>query len=98
MDTQQNQENYLKAQKRVGKIKIFYEYIFSYICFNILLTIINLLTSPQYLWFFWPLLSWGIVVVFHAIYLFNWLPFLSKDWEERKLKAFIEEEKKQNKK
>ena len=89
----QDQERYLKAQKKVYEIKMFYENLFSYIGVNIILIIINLLTSPQYLWFFWPLLSWEIGVIFHAMSVFNYLPFLGKDWEERKLKAFIEEEK-----
>jgi len=89
----QDQERYLKAQKKVYEIKMFYENLFSYIGVNIILIVINLLTSPQYLWFFWPLLSWGIGVIFHAMSVFDYLPFLGKDWEERKLKAFIEEEK-----
>ena len=89
----QDQERYLKAQKKAYEIKMFYENLFSYIGVNIILIIINLLTSPQYLWFFWPLMGWGIGVIFHAISVFNYLPFLSKDWEERKLKVFIEEEK-----
>lgn len=89
----ENQENYLKAQKEVGKLKSFYENLFSYICVNIILIIINLLVSPQHLWFFGPLLCWGVSVIIHAMYVFNWSLFLGKNWEEKKLKAFIEEEK-----
>jgi hypothetical protein len=53
----------------------------------------SLLTSPNELWFYWPLLGWGVGVLFHGMKVFNYSPFLSKDWEERKLKEFIEEEK-----
>ncbi|MCJ7685853.1 MAG: 2TM domain-containing protein [Desulfobacteraceae bacterium] len=37
---------------------------------NILLIIINLLTSTQELWFKWPLIGWGIGVFFHALGVF----------------------------
>ena len=50
-----------------------------------------MVTSPQYLWFFWPLLGWGIGVVFHGIKVFNYMPFIGKDWEERKIKEFMDE-------
>ncbi len=33
---------------------------------NLLLLAINLLTTPNHLWFYWPLLGWGIGIVAHA--------------------------------
>ena len=38
-----------------------------FIAVNTLLVIINLTTSPQYLWFVWPLLGWGVCLAFHGI-------------------------------
>ena len=38
-----------------------------YIVANILLIIINLSTSTEYLWSKWPFIGWGIGVFFHAI-------------------------------
>ena len=32
---------------------------------------------------------------FHAAKTFRWNPFFSRDWEERKIKEFMEEDKKQ---
>jgi hypothetical protein len=40
------------------------------------------------------MLGWGIGVFFHASKVFNFFPFLGKDWEEKKIKEFIEEEQK----
>ena len=37
---------------------------------NVLLIIINFATSPQYLWFKWPLLGWGIGLFFHGMSIF----------------------------
>ena len=67
--------------------------IFVEILVNIFLIVLNLVTSPKYLWFFWPLLGWGIGVVFHGLSVFKVSPFFGKDWEERKMKQFLEEEK-----
>ena len=41
-----------------------------YIAVSILLIIINLNTSPHYLWFKWPLIGWGIGVCFHGLGVF----------------------------
>lgn len=86
---------YKRAQKRVKEIKGFYSHLFTYIMVISGLVIFNLLTSPKYLWFYWPMFGWGIGVVCHGISTFNFNPFFNKDWEEKKLKQFIEEEKQQ---
>ncbi len=88
----QNEELYFKAKKRVEEIKGFYGNLTSYIAVNCVLFIINIATSPEYLWFFWPMLGWGIGVLFHALKVFNYIPFLGKDWEERKIKELMEKE------
>ncbi|TDD98622.1 2TM domain-containing protein [Flavobacterium cellulosilyticum] len=84
---------YAKAQKKVDEIKGFYGHLASYLTVNGTLLVINLLTSPEHLWFFWPLFGWGIGVAIHGMKVFNYLPFLGKDWEEKKMKEFMEEEK-----
>jgi hypothetical protein len=86
-------ERYQKAKKQVEQIKGFYGNLVAYIVVNVFLMIINLLYSPEYLWFFWPMLGWGIGVLFHGMKAFNYSPFLGKDWEERKLKEFMDQEK-----
>jgi hypothetical protein len=94
----QNEDRYFEAKKRVEEIKGFYGNLISYIVVNIGLLAINLLTSPNYLWFFWPLLGWGIGVFFHGMKVFNYMPFLGKDWEEKKIKEFMEKEKEKEQK
>lgn len=90
----QEEERYYQAKKRVEEIKGFYGNLISYIAVNTGLMVINLLTSPNYLWFFWPLLGWGIGVFFHAMKVFNFMPFFGKDWEEKKIKEYMEKEEK----
>jgi hypothetical protein len=66
----ENQEAYQKAKERVEAKIGFYTHLAVYVGVNILLIIINLLTSPRYLWFPWPLIGWGIGVFFHALRVF----------------------------
>ena len=89
----QEEERYYEAKKRVEEIKGFYGNLMSYIVVNIGLLILNLVTSPKYLWFFWPMLGWGIGVLFHGMKVFNFMPFLGEDWEEQKIKQFMDNEK-----
>ncbi len=89
----QNEERYFKAKKQVEEIKGFYGNLTAYIVINIFFLILNLRTSPEHLWFFWPMLGWGIGVIFHGFKAFNYTPFLGKNWEDRKIKEFMNEDK-----
>jgi len=90
----ENQENsYYKAQKRVEDIKGFYGNLASYIIVIVGLAVLNLVTGPQYLWFFFPAIGWGIGVVVHGLSVFNYMPFLSSDWEDKKIKQLMDKER-----
>jgi hypothetical protein len=79
----------------VEDIKGFYGNLIAYIVVTIGLAILNLLTSPEYLWFLYPALGWGFGVVVHGMAVFNAVPFLGRDWEERKIRQIMEREKQQ---
>ena len=89
----QKDDRYERAMKRVEDIKGFYGNLGSYIVVNLGLMILNLVTTPEHLWFYWPMIGWGIGVIFHGMKVFNYVPFFGKEWEEKKLKQFLEEEK-----
>lgn len=82
---------YQKAKKRVKALKGFYIHLGVYLLVNSLLFLINITTSPGLLWFYWPLLGWGIGMVMHAIYVFGFGQWLGSDWEEKKIKEIMEE-------
>jgi len=63
-------EAYERAKKRVEAKVGFYIHLTVYVGVNLLLIIINLIRSPQYLWFKWPLFGWGIGVFFHGLSVF----------------------------
>lgn len=89
----EKETSYYKAQKRVEDIKGFYGHLTSYIIVNLGLMILNLITSSQHLWFLYPAMGWGIGVAVHGMSVFNYLPFLGNNWEERKIREFMEQEK-----
>ena len=85
------QAKYQEAKKRVEEIKGFYFHLISYIVVNAVLVVINLLTSPEYLWFIWPIIGWGIGLLIHAFTVFG--NVMGKAWEERKIKEILEKDK-----
>ncbi|MFL9844295.1 histidine kinase [Flavobacterium rhizosphaerae] len=88
----ESENAYLRAQKKVEDIKGFYGNLFSYILINTGLAIFNAIVSPQYWWFLYSAVGWGIGVVIHGLTVFNFMPFLGSDWEDRKIRELIEKE------
>jgi hypothetical protein len=64
----EDQEAYQKARKRVEAKIGFFTHLAVYLSVNFLL--INLATSRESFWFIWPLLGWGIGLVFHGLGVF----------------------------
>jgi len=52
-------EEYKSAKVRVEEIRGFWSHLAVFIIVNIGIFIINMLTSPHQLWFYWPLIGWG---------------------------------------
>ncbi|WP_419869295.1 2TM domain-containing protein [Chryseobacterium sp. CT-SW4] len=92
MNTSLNTENtaYQKAARRVKDLKGFYGNLTSYCLVIPFLLVLNLLTSPTHLWFFWPMLGWGIGLLAHGISVFG----IGKEWEEKKIRELMDKEKK----
>ncbi len=84
----ENQEAYQRAKKRLEAKFGFYTHLLVYIAVNVLLIIINLSTSPQQLWFQWPLMGWGIGVLFHAlgVFVFSGRSVITKEMIEKEMK------------
>lgn len=91
MITKQNSDSvaYKKATERVKELKDFYSHLTSYCLVIPALIFINLFTSSNYLWFFWPMLGWGIGLGSHAMKTFG----VGKDWEEKQIQKILNKEK-----
>jgi len=82
-------ERYERARQHVKALRGFYIHFGIYLLVNAGLVVVNLLTSPGELWFYWPLLGWGIGVAVHAFAVFAHGPF-GAEWEERKIRRLME--------
>lgn len=88
--TAQNAESDLrqKARDRVATKLSFFVHLAVYITVNVLLVAVNLLTVPEHLWFYWPMLGWGVGVVAHGagvLLYFKWKTLVA-GMEERELR------------
>ena len=88
-------ERYYQAQKKVEEIKKFYQHLTVYLLCNPIVIVVNLMTSPGYLWSLYCLLGWAIPIVLHGLKAFECSPFFSKEWEEGKINEILEKEKNQ---
>ncbi len=86
---------YIKAKERVEKMKEFYANVIAYIGVNTFLVFLNYYTSWDHKWFIYPLIGWGIGLLFHYFEAFGYYPFLSKNWEEKKIKELMDEKDKE---
>lgn len=96
------EQQYAFAKKKVEKIGKFYKHLSIYIAVNLFLSAIFIVgdmndgdTLEEALFNFgnfkiW--MYWGIGILFQAINTFGLPLFLNKDWENKKLKQYLEEE------
>ena len=58
------------ARSRAEAKYRFYKHVAVFVVVNVLLLIINLITSPGYMWSIWPLIGWGVALVLHGLNVF----------------------------
>lgn len=73
------------AFRHVRRLKRFYRQIFLYVIVISVLAAINLVRSPNVLWFFWPAFGWGLGILIQALTLFDVFPFFGPDWEKKQI-------------
>ena len=86
-------EKQKRARRKVKELKGFYSNLFTYLVVNIVMIIINLVTSPNRLWFYWVSVFWGIGLIFHAYSVFGKNKMLGDEWEEKKVKEYMDKDK-----
>lgn len=97
MDFENKENKYLRAKERVAEMKKFYTSLMFYVVFIAFLAALNYYTNGwSYMWFLWAAFGWGIGLIFQAGKAFRWAPFMSKDWEEKKIKEIMEKEEQQS--
>ena len=87
-------EKLKRAKNKVQELKGFYTHLLTYLVVNIVMIIINLVTNPNHLWFYWVTVFWGIGIIFHAVSVFGKRRILGDEWEEKKIKEYMDKDKK----
>jgi len=93
MNDLEKQNKYIRAKERVADIKKYYTSLMLYVVFIGFLAALNYYTNElRYPWFLWAAFGWGIGIVIQAVKAFRWMPYMNKEWEERKIKEYMEKD------
>jgi len=90
------EERYLSAKRRVKAMKDFYIGLISYsLIIPFLFYMWHTYTPDALQWFWFPAIGMGAGLAIQAAQAFNYTPFLGRNWEERKLRDLMNDDKKQ---
>lgn len=82
------EEKYTRAMLKVKEIKEFYGHAIAFCVVIPLLIYLNVLNSPGFYWFWFPIGGWGFGLLMHAIRVFK----KTSRWEERKIQEYMNDE------
>ncbi len=89
-------EKYYRAKERVETLKKFYGSLLSSAFVILIVASINYYVDEwRHPWFLWVVFGVGISLIFKALKIFDLNPFMGRNWEERKIKEFMEQDEKQ---
>ena len=92
------QESYIsdkrleRAKEHVEKLKGFYVHFTIYLIFVPFFIYLNHKSGTDFPWAIFPIAGWGLGVLGHASEVFDWNPFLNKEWEARKIRELMDKE------
>ncbi len=92
------EDAYLRAKKRVDKIKGFYWHLFWYVVVNIFLLsmIYARLGKSETIWqyrHFSTAFFWGIGLLFHFLGTFGTNVLFGKEWEKKQIEKYMDKDK-----
>ncbi|MCO4820549.1 MAG: 2TM domain-containing protein [Flavobacteriaceae bacterium] len=106
MDYSDKEKKYIKVKARVEKLRSFYTHLTVYMVVNGIIYSIrivkNFLRGESFMDAIFDFsisgiwLVWGIVLIIHAFSVFGLPHILGNNWEEEKIKQFMEEDKHNN--
>ena len=85
------EDKYLRAKRRMEELKGFYWHLFTFLLVLPILGVVNYLTT-SYPWIIFPVMGWGIGLTIHWFVTFKRGSILGKNWEQRKIQEFMQEE------
>ncbi len=96
MEMKTQESIYERAVERVEALKKFYRNLTSYAIVISLLALLNHADDQwEEPWFLWVALFWGLGLFFEALKVYGIRLLFSKDWEDRKIRQFMQDEDEQ---
>lgn len=86
-------QRYRRAKAHAQAVRGFYVHFATYVTVCAFLFALNMLTNRDALWFYWPVLGWGIFVAIQAVTTFSRFSVFNASWEERKVKEYMDEDR-----
>ena len=87
-----DRSSYERAKKKANEIRAFYINLMCYCIVIPALATINIIYSPEFYWFLFSAVGWGIGLTFHGFGAFGTFPFFGKEWEQRKINELLKKE------
>ncbi len=94
METQESyisEKKYARAKEHLEKLKGFYIHFTIYLIMVPVFIFLNI-RSNDFPWAIFPIFGWGFGVAGHAMEVFDYNPFLGKNWEEKKIREFMDKD------
>ena len=85
-----DQYKYKKAKEKVHCIRSLYANLLAFCLVIPFLAYLNYRTT-SYPWVIFPAIGWGLGLIAHWLNVYGYAQFLGKDWEERKIKQFMDD-------
>ena len=80
------------AWRKVKSLRLLYSHLSIFVFGNVVLLLIDV-STPGEVWFYKVLIGWGLLVGLHAAYTYELLPWSSRDWEQRKVRELMDEQR-----
>jgi 2TM domain-containing protein len=76
------------AWGRVRAMRAFYTHLTIFVGVNLIIFLVDSATKGP-VWFYVPLLSWGLLLALHGLHAYDLLPWTTQGWEQRKVRELI---------
>ncbi len=88
MENHTNNSRLRVAKARMKEVKAFYTMLGGFVILMPYLIFVNLKSTPDFHWFWFPIAGCGISILGYAIYLFG-----GKNWEQKKIRQIMNNQK-----
>ena len=76
------------AWRRVHAMRAFYAHLTIFVGVNLVMFLVDSATEGP-VWFYVPLLPWGLILALHGLHTYDLLPWTTQSWEQRKVRELI---------